>query len=146
MKITLLALLAFISFTTLGQQTKNYSFQSKKCKIGDSVSLMMILGKFHLMKFPNPFEYAFEEGTKWQFILPKDTIKLVLEKNNLIHIAIVREEKNDTIRMRFKVIDKVKKVTFDDTFKKQNLGTIKVEIPAVYELMNGFNGNFTNRY
>lgn len=135
MKITLLALLAFISFTTLGQQTKNYSFRVKNVKSA-TVVLNDDSGEIPFDEVPNPFEYAFEEGTKWQFILPKDTIKLVLEKNNLIHIDIVREEKNDTIRMRFKVIDKVKKVTFDDNFKKQNFGTIKVEIPAVYELMN----------
>jgi hypothetical protein len=123
-------LILFIFITNFCVAQKNFFFTTNNVT-SVLVRLNGDSGDLPLDQIPNPFEYGVSKGTKIDFVLPNDSIAVVIDED--LHISIARIDKKDTIRIVFK---SVQIVTFDEIFKKKKNGKIDVDIPEVYELMN----------
>ena len=129
MKKAILLFAFFLGITPLYAQ-KNIYFNTSGIK-SITVKLDGDPGEFPFDEIPNPFEMGLPKNSKLDFILPTDSLQVVLKENIIVNIC--RLDKSDTIRLQF---NPVEIVSFDSDFKQKHNNQVNIDIPEVYELMN----------
>lgn len=125
----IVSLILFLGVTQLyAQKTIYFKTLNEKSIV---VKLNNDPGVFPFDEIPNPFEIGLPKNSKLDFVLPNDSLQVVLKEK--ITISIYRQEKRDTIKLHFNPVDIV---TFDPAFKNKHDGKVNIDIPEVYELMN----------
>lgn len=88
-------------------------------------------GEFPFDAIPSPYEMGLPKNSKLDFILPKDSLTVILKEKIIINIC--RQERKDTIKLIFYPVEII---TFDKSFQQKKQGKTNIEVPEVYELMN----------
>lgn len=129
MKKRLTIFTLFLCMTQIYAQ-KNVYFNTSGIK-SITIKLDDDPGEFPFDEIPNPYAMGLPKNSKLDFILPSDSLQVILKEYLVVNIS--REDKSDTIRLLF---NPVEIVTFDHVFKQKYDGKINVDIPEVYELVN----------